>query len=567
MDNQKLENLLNLALDSTQEELEKSANLGSGYNPEERTWELIVKYSGDISFLQEMGITVYEMLNEFAILTVPEHLIDALTDFPQIEYVEKPKRLFFAVNQARAVSCINPVQSGRNPLTGKGVVVGIVDSGIDYYHEDFRTKDGRTRILYLWDQALDRIFTQQEIDKALEAGDRASARKVVPSADINGHGTAVAGIAAGNGRESGGRYRGAAYESPLIIVKLGAPEEGGFPRTTELMKAVDFVVRASIRLEMPAAVNLSFGNTYGSHDGTSLIERFLDDISNFGRISIVVGSGNEGNTGGHTSGILSEGKTEQVELSVAPYETGFSVQIWKDYVDRFAVSLMTPGGSLLSVTDQGGGSRTLSYGDTKILVYYGEPGPYSQAQEIYLDFQPVKDYVDSGIWTFRLEPQSIIDGRYDMWLPSVGILNRSTLFLRPTPDITLTIPSTASQVITVGAYDSRYQAYADFSGRGYTRVTNLVKPDLAAPGVNITAARAGGGYDTMTGTSFAAPFVTGSAALMMQWGIADGNDPFLYGEKVKAYLRRGARHLPGVDDWPNERLGWGALCLADSFPE
>ena len=153
-----------------------------------------------------------------------------------------------------------------------------------------------------------------------------------------------------------------------------------------------------------------------------------------------------------------------------------------------------------------------------------------------------------------------------MWLPSVGILNRSTLFLRPTPDITLTIPSTASQVITVGAYDSRYQAYADFSGRGYTRVTNLVKPDLAAPGVNITAARAGGGYDTMTGTSFAAPFVTGSAALMMQWGIADGNDPFLYGEKVKAYLRRGARHLPGVDDWPNERLGWGALCLADSFP-
>lgn len=566
MENQKLENLLNLALTATPEELEKSLELGVGFNPEGRTWDLIVRYSGDITPLERLGITVFQLLGGYAILTVPENLIGRLTELSEIEYVEKPKRLFFALVQGKSISCINYLQNGSDRLSGKGILVGIVDSGIDYFHGDFRNEDGTTRILYLWDQVQDRIFTEEEINEALAAGGRPAGRKLVPSLDLSGHGTAVAGIAAGNGRESSGRYRGIAYESRLIVVRLGVPEEGGFPRTTELMKAVDYIVRAGVRLQMPTAVNLSFGNTYGSHDGTSLLETFLDSAANYGRTVIVTGSGNEGNTGGHTSGVLVERRTERVELSVAPYETGFSVQIWKDYVDMFTVSLVTPSGEILSVADPGGGNRTLNYGKTRILVYYGEPSPYSQAQEIYLDFQPVQTYVDSGIWAFLLEPQRIVTGRFDMWLPSAGILNPSTLFLRPTPDTTLTIPSTAAQLITVGAYDGRYQSYADFSGRGYTRTTNLVKPDLVAPGVNIMTAREGGGYETYTGTSFAAPFVTGSAALMMEWGIINGNDQFLYGEKVKAYLRRGARHLPGVDQWPNERMGWGALCLRDSIP-
>lgn len=135
------------------------------------------------------------------------------------------------------------------------------------------------------------------------------------------------------------------------------------------------------------------------------------------------------------------------------------------------------------------------------------------------------------------------------------------------PETTLTIPSTASGVISVGAYNDSNLAYADFSGRGFTRQTRQVKPDLAAPGVDIITAKAGGGYEAVTGTSFAAPFVTGSAALLMQWGIVDGNDPFLYGEKVKAYLIRGARHLPGYTEWPNERVGYGALCVEESIPK
>lgn len=566
MQDQKLENLLNLALSTPPEEREKSINLNVGFNPDEESWDVIVKHSGDISGLSQVGIRVEQMVNEYAILRVPESYIDTLSSLPQIEFVEKPKRLFFAINQAKSASCVNLVQQGASILTGRGVLVAIIDSGIDYYHDDFRNADGTTRILALWDQTLDRVFTKEEIDEALRTGSRAEARALVPSEDISGHGTAVASIAAGNGRENRGQYRGVAFESPLLVVKLGIPQEAGFPRTTELMRAVNFAVQEAVDLQMPVAINLSFGNTYGSHDGTSLLETFLDDISNYGKSVIVVGTGNEGVGGGHISGTLSMSNPEEIELSVGGYQTGFSVQLWKSYADLFDISIITPPGEVIGPISSRLGPQTITYRNTRILLYYGKPGPYSVAQEIYMDFLPVDTYVDSGVWRFRLTPRQIVEGNYDMWLPSSGVLNQSTRFLRPTPETTLTIPSTANKVISVGAYDDTYQSYADFSGRGFTRRTNLVKPDLAAPGVGIIAARAGGGYDPVTGTSFATPLVTGSAALLMQWGIVDERDPFLFGEKVKAYLIRGARHLPGITQYPNPELGYGALCVSDSLP-
>lgn len=566
MQDQKLENLLNLALSSTPEEREKSLNLNVGYNPAEQSWDVIVKYSGDISILSQAGVHIEEMINEYAVLRVPESLIDRLSELPQIEYVEKPKRLFFAVNQAKAASCINLVQQGAGRLTGRGVLVAIIDSGIDYFHDDFRNEDGTTRILSLWDQTLDRVFTQEEINAALDTGSRAEAGNLVPSTDISGHGTAVASLAAGNGRENRGQYRGVAYESPLLVVKLGLPQEEGFPRTTELMRAVNFAVREAVEHQMPVVINLSFGNTYGSHDGTSLLETFLDDISNYGKAAIVVGTGNEGVGSGHVSGILAASGPQEIELSVGNYQAGFSVQLWKSYADLFDISIVAPSGEVIGPISSRLGPQNIQYRNTRILLYYGKPGPYSVAQEIYMDFLPADTYVDSGIWKFRLTPRQIVEGNYDLWLPAEGVLNRDTRFLQPTPETTLTIPSTAAKVISVGAYDDNYQSYADFSGRGFTRRTNLVKPDIAAPGVGLIAARAGGGYDSVTGTSFATPLVTGSSALLMQWGIVDGRDPFLFGEKIKAYLIRGARKLPGITRYPNPELGYGVLCVSDSLP-
>lgn len=571
MENQKLENLLNLALGATPRERELSENLLLGFNPEEQTWELIIKHSEPLPDLQELGVEIRQLLNNYAIVRVPESQIDRISQIPQIEYIEKPKRLYFAVNEAKTASCIDYVQipgSIYTPyLTGRGTVVAVIDSGIDYFHEDFRNEDGTTRIAALWDQALDRIFTREEINEALAAGNREAARRLVPSVDSSGHGTAVAGIAAGNGRESQGQYRGVAYESDILAVKLGVADPLGFPRTTELMEALDYVIRYGVAAGQPVAVNISFGNTYGSHEGTSLLETYIDAISNFGRSSILIGTGNEGTRGGHTSGILSQGQPVQVELSVSPYETGLSVQLWKQYADDFLISLVTPSGTVLGPLAPVIGPQTWNYENTRILLYYGEPSPYSTAQEIYFDFLPLRgDFLQSGIWTFRLMPQRIIQGNYDFWLPSSAILNSSTFFLHSTPDTTLTIPSTASYAVAVGAYNSTYQSYADFSGRGFTRVTRQVKPDIAAPGVNLMAPKSGGGYEPVTGTSFATPVATGAAALLMQWGIIDGNDRYLYGEKIKAYFIRGARQLPGYEVWPNPLLGWGALCVRDSLP-
>lgn len=577
---QKLENLLNLALDADQGERERSEELDVGYDKEENVWELIVKYSGTLEAVRQTARSVTELLNGYAVIVIEEERIGQLAQLPEVEFIEKPKKLYFQTDVGRQVSCIDIVQDMPLSLRGKGTLIGIVDSGIDYENAEFRNEDGTTRIVSLWDQSVNgrppagylagTEYTREQIDAALATEDKEVRRQMVKTSDVSGHGTAVAGIAAGNGRGSEGRrFRGAAPEAELIIVKMGAPREGGFPRTTELMRGVDYIVRKAVELRRPVAINISFGNTYGSHDGTSLVERFLNDIADMWKNVICIGSGNEGASAGHVSGKVRRQISETVELAVQQREPALSIQIWKSYVDEMGVSVISPSGRQAGPFYEFLGAQRYILGDTELLIYYGEPKPYSVKQEIYLSLLPGKQYIESGVWKIVLTPGRIVDGEYQMWLPTQTSLNMGTAFLQPNSMSTLTIPSTASLAVAVAAYDARTFSYADFSGRGPAGMyegENVLKPDIAAPGVRVTAPVPGGGYQSFSGTSFAAPFVTGSAALLMEWGIVRGNDPYLYGEKVKAYLRKGAKQLAGYERWPNALLGYGALCVRDSLP-
>ena len=576
MTSQKIENLLNLALDATGTERLRSVNLQVGYNEMTNTWDVIILYSGTLERVSETAESVTPLLKNFAIVRIREENIEKLASLEEVIYIEKPKRLFFEVADGRRVSCIDAVQTPRFRLTGKGVLIGVIDSGIEYANADFRQEDGATRIRFLWDQTVEgtppegyRIgseFSAEQINEALQQPNRTMRLQKVPSVDSSGHGTAVAGVAAGNGRNSGGRYRGTAPDAELIIVKLGNPGGVGFPRTAELMQAVDYIVQKAEMLQMPVSVNISFGNTYGAHNGTSLPERFLDAAAQIGRTLISVGTGNEGAEAGHTSGFVREGEETSVPLGVQERQGAFSLQIWTDYTDVIGVTIKTPSGERVGPIREVMGTQRFLTGKTEILLYYGEPSPYSGLNEIFLEFLPVDDYVNSGEWNIILVPEQIVTGRFEMWLPASYTLNEGTAFFYPTEELTLTIPSTASRVLTVAAYDADTMSYADFSGRG-RKSQNNQKPDLAAPGVNVVSVQGEEGYASFTGTSFAAPFASGGAALLMEWGITEKNDLFLYGEKAKAFLRRGARELPGYDSWPNHQLGYGALCIRDSIPE
>lgn len=563
MADQKLENLLNISLQATKEEREKSEELGIGYDPEQNTWELIVRYTGSLDGLRIRypQIRIRELLNQYAVLIVPETLVDAVSQETVIEYLEKPKQLYFELQAGKAASCINAVQQGMNNpfgLFGKGTIVAVIDTGIRAESMEFRNADGSTRILNIWDQTTGTEYDRSQIDEALQ--NETKDTEGIPGADVLGHGTQVAAIACGSS--------GVAAQADILVVKLGLAAKNGFPRTTQLMEALDYVVRKAIDYGKPLAVNISFGNNYGDHTGSSLLENFINDIADSWKCSICIGSGNEGLGAVHTGGTLTEDTEETVELAVSSYETGLSIQIWKDYWDDIAVEIIAPSGRNLGRIQENSRVSRIRYEDMELLTYFGEPSPFRIRQEIYIDMIPQTVYIQSGLWKLRLIPRSIRNGRYDMWLPAQGALNFGTGFTSPDSASTFTIPSAAAKAVTVGAYDAGTGSAAPFSGQGYIVEIGgslMVKPELAAPGVNVLVPSVSG-MARVSGTSYATPFVTGSAALLMEWGIVRGNDTFLYGEKLKAYLIKGAEPLAGAAV-PDTQTGWGRLCLKNSLPQ
>lgn len=554
---------LMLAQNITEEERKHDSDL--------EIFEVVLKYYGDISYLEsnEYGnIKLVILLAGYAVAYVNMDELKILENAKEVIYIEKPRRLFFSVMYGSQVSCITGFQKNDTGIYGEGVICALIDSGIDYSHPVFLDQNGKTRIIALWDQTIDgnppqgyivgSVYSENDINRAIEAGKREQF-DIVPSRDISGHGTHVAGIMAGNFADDKINNRGIATQSKIIAVKIGGYGEDIYPQTSGLMQAVDFVIKEAIKYNMPVAVNISLGNNYGSHDGTGLVETYIDAVSQIWRCSVCVGTGNQGDTAIHASGYV-RNAMENVEISVGEMQRAFGIQLWKQYQDKMDISITTPQQNVFNISDTGENIRNFIDSNNRIYVIVRNPVPYSMFQEIYIRLVPTESYVDDGRWSININPIRIKDGRYDLWMSSADILSSDTFFLKPDPSVTLTIPSTSYGVISVGGYDSRTFGVADFSGRGYLRNLNFVKPDIVAPAVDIVSAQSGGGTSVRSGTSMAVPFVTGSAALLMEWGIVKGNDLYMYGERLKAVLISGAEDIKGQD---RRRQGWGRLCVGN----
>lgn len=391
-----------------------------------------------------------------------------------------------------------------------------------------------------------------------------------PSEDVSGHGTHIAGICSGNGRASNGNSQGVAPESSLIVVKLKNETTSVYTDYANLMMAVDFAVRFANSRSLPLSINISYGSNDGSHTGSSLLELFMEQVSLYGKNVICAATGNEGLTRRHASlNTISNQNTydKSIDFTIAPGERSLYLEIWQTFADDFFYELFAPSGLESFVFPAVPGIYAYMIADTTIYLTINNPTPYQPFRQYFLSFSSNTTFITSGTWALHIESTptgKIVDGRLQFWLPSKEATNSATGFLVPSSDMTFTIPSTASSVISVSGYDSSLDVFAPFSGQGFSN-NRHTKPDLCAPAVNILSTAPGGGYTIRTGTSMAAPFVTGAAALLMQHGIVNGNDPFLYGEKTKAYLWKSARPLPAFSEYPNEKIGWGALCLRNIF--
>lgn len=598
MDTQKIENLLLTSFEASDVQREKSPELSASYESEENKWEVAVRYVNNLDALLSgfPDVESESLIGNYAVLRGRREDLLEIASNDEVLYMEAAKRLFFSekanelmMAQLQEVSgldsiCLTREFGNEREVNGQGVYTAYLDTGIDYRHPEFVNAEGKSRIAFIWDQTRENgFYTREQIQQALELSP-GEGYQIVPQRDLSGHGTHVAAIGSGN--------TGVAPESELLVVKLGSPTGGGV-KTTELMRGVNACVNYAVSRNRPLALNISYGTNYGAHNGYGILEQYLEDAVGFGRNVFVIGAGNEGIGRSHFQvsvaeieerrGILQGGDAFEVQLAVGEYQQSFSLQIWKEYQENLRFYLR-PAGSETAVELRAElRAVTYPFAGMEALVYYGEPSPFSRYQEIYLDFIPEDSFLPEGIWRIYIEAvgsnesqdvedgnlaeANLPEGRVDMWIPVSETLSSQTGFLRSSPESTLTIPSTSVGVITVGAFDQRFNQYASFSGRGYTWATNQVKPDLVAPGVEIVSASPGGGYTRRTGTSMAAPFVTGACALFMEWGIVRDKDRYLYGEKMKAYLISGAERFPGLLEYPNSLVGYGKLCIMDSLPE
>ncbi len=465
-------------------------------------------------------------------------------------------------------------------LKGDGVMIGFVDTGIDYTSDLFRNADGTTRVEAIWDQtdqsgeppsqyAFGTLYSREQINAALQSE---QPETVVGSQDTYGHGTYIASLAAGSAdREED--FIGAAPEATLAVVKLKEAKqylkdflfiesEKPVYQENDIMMGVAFLHQLAAERGMPLVICVALGTNQGDHSGAGPLSAYLDSIANMTRRVVVAGAGNEANARHHYEGhIAAAEETDPVEIRVGDECSGFLMELWAQAPDIYSIAIVSPTGERISRIPPREGSQEFDFvfENTRVYVDYRTVEGGEGVELILVRFAAPT----AGIWTVEVTGNQVVNGRFNIWLPNKEFLSSEVYFLRPSPEITLTEPACGVNLISVAAYNHRTGSISVDSGRGFNRL-HRIKPNFAAPGVEVSGGFPGGRFAASSGSSAAAAITSGAAALLLEWGVIRNDNPRMNSAEVKGILVRGAVGIPGTM-YPSREWGYGKLDLYNSF--
>lgn len=546
-------------------------------------------------FIRSQGTDCIDFVNStLAVVYVPLSTVIPST-YTSYTYSAVPK--LYSLLDVTSMDAAGITPAGELPVLnnqGAGVIVGFVDTGINYTDSLFRNADGSTRIIGIWDQtnnsdnsnnienetakpfsAFSALYgtqyTAEEINLALNSDNPAS---IVPTRDENGHGTFLASIAAGN-RDERAEFSGAAPQASIAMVKLKPAKQylrdfyliqdgADAYQENDIMMGVSYLYFLARKYSMPLVVCIPLGTNMGSHMGMSRLGQYLNQVSLSNGSAVITAAGNETGARHHFRAVM-DADTDEVtaELRVGEREAGFSMELWAENMGAYTVGFISPTGEVareISVPLRGENTVSFLLEQTQITVYTQIADVSSGSQFIFMRFENPM----SGIWRILIRNSLDIRETFHIWLPVRGFISDETYFLRPDPDTIITDPGNARYLITVTAYDHTKNSIYIHASRGYS-LSGRIKPDLAAPGVNILGASVSGRRLTrMSGTSVSAAHLAGAAAILLNWGVLNANYPYLNTPVLKSIFVRGAQRNPALT-YPNREFGYGTLNLYEAF--
>ncbi|WP_252234968.1 S8 family peptidase [Clostridium sp. ZS1] len=548
----------------------------------------IVQYQGKINDeeLQKEGYYIAIINDKYAIISMQKERKINVNDplFSNIVYIKGTETYTLEeispieASQVRNLQINLPLQ-----LTGKKVVVGIIDTGIDYLSDEFMTLQGDTRIDCIWDQTITSdkdgeielvpygaLYVKDKINEAIKAyNEGKSPYDIVPSIDEIGHGTSMSGIIGATGKNP--ELKGVAPDCKFVVVKLiedysnKAQFNAQVPifNITAIISALEFLYEYSLRKSEPMVIYLPLGSNSGNHRGNGILPEYIESISNSRGIVVVTGAGNERSRAGHASGVISKaGETRNVELNVSPNQKYLWVEIWVEAPNIMTVDIVSPSGentgvipAIINLSEE----YNFIFEKTSIKIEFYIPEENTGDELIRIDFFDLQP----GIWKIKLIANLVLDGKYNIWIPQYGLSVGDTSLSPSDPFGTFTNPGDSTSIITVAAYNQNNNNIVNYSGMSFLD-DYIDRVDIAAGGVNAVTVAPNNAITTVNGTSVSAAVVAGTCAILFQWGIIEGNDPYMYSQTMKTYLTRGTKQRSG-DSYPNPQWGYGILDVLGIF--